>query len=100
MRLGLPPRMAETDECGERAYFWMAEVMDMHSDMTSDTGSTAIETGRLRYCMRVESRGFRRGVDVPSVAVMAGSIMGALSWASRLILEAQRRYWYRRRPRR
>lgn len=28
----------------------------MHSDMTKDTGSTATETGRLRYCIRGVSR--------------------------------------------
>jgi hypothetical protein len=86
MRLGLPPRMAETDECGDRACFWMAEVMAMHSDMTRDTGSTATETGRLRYCMREENKGFRRGVDGPGVIAAAGS-MGAARSASRLMLE-------------
>ena len=49
---GLPPRMADTDECGDLAFFWMADVMEMHSDMTSETGSTATETGRLLYLMR------------------------------------------------
>lgn len=48
--------MAETEECWERACFWMAEVMEMHSEMTSETGSTATDTGRLRYCMRGVSR--------------------------------------------
>jgi hypothetical protein len=81
MRLGLPPRMAETDECGERACFWMADVMAMHSDITRDTGSTATETGRLRYCMRDESRRFRRGVKVPSAVATAAS-MGAAGCAS------------------
>jgi hypothetical protein len=52
MGFGLPPRIAETDECGERAFFWMAEVMEMHSEMTKETGSTATETGRLLYCIR------------------------------------------------
>lgn len=50
--MGLPPRMADTDECGERACFWMAEVIEMHSEITNETGSTATETGRLRYCIR------------------------------------------------
>ena len=49
---GLPPRIADTDECWERACFWMAEVMEMHSEITRDTGSTATDTGRLRYCIR------------------------------------------------
>lgn len=44
--------MADTDECGERACFWMAEVIEMHSEITNDTGSTATVTGRLRYCIR------------------------------------------------
>lgn len=48
---GFPPRMADTEECGERACLCSADVMDMHSDMTRDTGSTATETGRLRYCI-------------------------------------------------
>jgi hypothetical protein len=58
--LGLPPRMAETDECGERACFWIAEVIEMHSEMTSDTGSTATEMGRLRYCIRTGSARFSK----------------------------------------
>ena len=49
---GLPPRIAETDEWGDLAYFWMADVMEMHSDMTRETGSTATETGRLLYRIR------------------------------------------------
>lgn len=47
----LPPRIAETEECGDLACLWIAEVMDMHSEITSDTGSTETETGRLRYCI-------------------------------------------------
>lgn len=47
--LGLPPRIAETEECGERACFCIAEVIDMHSDMTSEIGSTATEIGLFRY---------------------------------------------------
>lgn len=30
----------------------MADVMEMHSEMTKEIGSTATDTGRLRYCMR------------------------------------------------
>ena len=63
-RFGVPPRMAETDECGDRVYLWMAEVIAMHSDMTNDTGSTAIDTGLLRYCIRDESTGARRETDL------------------------------------
>ena len=62
--------------------------MDMHSDIMSDTGSIATETGRLRYCMREESRGFRRGVGVSSGGATAGS-MSAASCASRLMLKAR-----------
>lgn len=67
MRLGLPPRMAETDEYGDRACFWMAEVIAIHSEMTRDTGSTATETGRLRYCIRDEATGLRLGSGVLGV---------------------------------
>lgn len=49
--LGFPPRMAETEKWEERACFWMAEVIVIHSDMTNETGSTATDTGRLRYCI-------------------------------------------------
>lgn len=52
-RLGPPPpKMADTDECGDRAYFWRDDVTAIHSDMTREIGSTATETGRLLYCMR------------------------------------------------
>jgi hypothetical protein len=69
--VGLPPRMAETDECGERACLWMAEVMDMHSEITSDTGSTETDTGRLRYCIlagTTDEPGRRRdsGLEMPA----------------------------------
>jgi hypothetical protein len=86
MTLGLPPRMAETDECGDRACFWTAEVIAMHSDITRDTGSTATDTGRLRYCMREESNMLRRGVTVPGAIATAGS-MAVVGWTSRLILQ-------------
>jgi hypothetical protein len=90
IRLGLPPRMADTDECGERACFWRAEEMAMHSDMTRDTGSTATDTGRLRYCMREEVAKVRRGGGVPGLAGRTGSIGGAC-WTSRLMLERDKR---------
>ena len=48
--LGLPPRMEETEEWAQRACFRMADVTDIHSDMTRATGSTATATGLLRYC--------------------------------------------------
>lgn len=32
----------------------------MHSEMTSDTGSTATDTGRLRYCIRTGSARFSK----------------------------------------
>lgn len=46
---GLPPRMEDTEECAQRACLRMTEVTLMHSEMTSETGSTATDTGRLRY---------------------------------------------------
>lgn len=55
MLFGFPPRMADTDELGLRACFWIADVMEMHSEMTREMGSTATVTGLLRYCMRGSS---------------------------------------------
>jgi hypothetical protein len=81
--LGLPPRIAETDECGERACFWIADVMDMHSEMTRDTGSTATETGRLRYCiLGASDRGAADIID----SGWSGCSIALGFWASRLIL--------------
>lgn len=84
--LGPPPSMAATEEWGDRACFWIAEVIAIHSAMTRETGSTATETGRLRYCIRGEWCCARRGSGVVGREGMeemaAGSIicdMGA-SW--------------------
>jgi len=85
MTFGLPPRMAATDELGDRACLWRADVIAMHSEMTSDTGSTATDTGRLLYCMREEVRGVRRERDVVPGDMRAGSMMGT-GRASRFIL--------------
>lgn len=78
--------MAETDECCDRACFWMADVMDMHSEMMSETGSTATETGRLRYCIRGVSSSESgladpRGLEASMVLEARASrfIVGALS---------------------
>lgn len=76
--LGPPPRIAATDEWGDRACFCMAEVIAMHSAMTRETGSTATETGRLRYCMRGEWCCARRGSGVvgrEGAGEIEGSIM-------------------------
>lgn len=62
-KFGLPPRIAATDRLGDRACLCSADVIDMHSEMTKDTGSTATETGRLLYCIREEMIGVRRGSD-------------------------------------
>lgn len=77
-RLGAPPpSMADTDRCCECACFWMAEVMLMHSDITSETGSTATDTGWLRYCMRddaaVDWRSCGNGCDAEGEARRAVS---------------------------
>lgn len=48
--------MADTEECGDLACFWIAEVIEIHSDMTREIGSIATETGRLRYCIRGMSK--------------------------------------------
>ena len=50
----LPPRMAATEECAQRACFRMAEVTVMHSVVTRDTGSTDI--GRV-YSDIMDGRG-------------------------------------------
>ena len=47
--------------------------MAMHSDITNDTGSTATDTGRLRYCIR-EGAGPRRGRGVPGTESMLASM--------------------------
>lgn len=83
--LGPPPKMAATEECGDRACFCIAEVMAMHSAMTRETGSTATETGRLRYCIRGEWCCARRGsgvVGLEGIGDTGGSIsMGTgASW--------------------
>lgn len=49
---GFPPKIDDTEEWAQRGCFRMAEVTDMHSEVTRDTGSTATVTGRLRYCSR------------------------------------------------
>lgn len=83
-KFGLPPRMAATDECCDRAYFCMADVIAMHSEMTSDTGSTATDTGRLLYCIRDDCGGPRRGTGVPGTESKIESMVPA----SRLILQS------------
>lgn len=69
--------MAETDECGDRACFWMADVIVMHSDITSETGSTATETGRERYCIREETIGPPPLVVVTVVLFRGRGVPGA-----------------------
>jgi len=76
--------MADTDESGDRVYFWMAEVMAMHSDITNETGSMATETGRLLYCMRDDIIGARR--EKPKVDETVGSIGAIGGCASRFML--------------
>lgn len=85
---GLPPRMADTDECGDRACFCMAEVMEMHSDITREIGSTATETGRLLYRIRggvVDGVGGQRRLICESPAAGCGSMVETES-ASRFIV--------------
>jgi hypothetical protein len=41
----LPPRIAETDECAQRACLRMADVTVIHSVVIKATGSTATEIG-------------------------------------------------------
>lgn len=60
----------------------------MHSAITRDTGSTATDTGRLRYCMRGEWCWARRGKGVVGLEGI-GEMEGSISWgmgASWLIL--------------
>lgn len=66
----------------------------MHSDMTRETGSTATETGRLRYCMRDdENLGLWRETEIGVPGACAAVVKTAESaraagWspASRLML--------------
>ena len=82
--------MADTEECGERAFFWMAEVIAMHSEMTRETGSTATETGLLRYCIRDDTVGERRGSGVSGTeSKPAWAVIGA-GRTSRFILQTER----------
>jgi hypothetical protein len=41
----LPPRIAETEECAQRACLRMADVTVIHSVVIRETGSTATEIG-------------------------------------------------------
>jgi hypothetical protein len=81
--------MADTDECAERAYFWIALVIVMHSDITREIGSTATVTGRLRYCMREDCAARRVGgtsaakrtiesVTVTSRLILPNEVVGEL----------------------
>lgn len=87
MGFGFPPRMAETDECWERAYFWMAEVIEMHSDMTREMGSTATDTGRLRYCiLGASARSGERIIASETEGGAGGGSMLLEGCASRLMI--------------
>lgn len=57
--LGLPPKIADTVVFGDGIRFRISVVMETHSDITRETGSTATVTGRLRYCIRAEAAGSR-----------------------------------------
>lgn len=57
--LGLPPSIAETVVFGDGIRFRISVVIETHSDMTRETGSTATVTGRLRYCIRAGTAGSR-----------------------------------------
>ena len=85
-RFGLPPRMAETEESGDLAFFWIADVIAMHSDITKDAGSTATDTGRLLYCMREDRFRDRLGRGVPGTERRLESMAGGC-FASRLMLQ-------------
>lgn len=65
--VGPPPRMAETDECAQRACFRMADVTVIHSVTTRATGSMATVT-------RLELR-----PDMCSPPVIFG-VLGAVLW--------------------
>lgn len=91
VRFGLPPRIAATDRLGERACLCSADVIEMHSDMTKDTGSTATETGRLLYCIREEMMGVRQGRDTAPGDTRPKSIVGTVE-PSRFILQGRGRW--------
>lgn len=52
-----PPRMAETDDCAQRACFLIAEVTVMHSVVIRATGSTAMEIRWSSKALWWEGRG-------------------------------------------
>lgn len=52
----LPPRIAETEECAQRACLRMADVTVMHSVVIRATGSTATEIGVAREVSSKSSR--------------------------------------------
>jgi hypothetical protein len=78
-RFGLPPRIADTDECCDRADFCMEDVIAMHSDQTRETGSTATDTGCRRYCMRQVDVGARRGLTAVETGAALDGIFVRLS---------------------
>jgi hypothetical protein len=61
--LELPPRIAETEECAQRACLRMAEVTVIHSVVIKVTGSTATEIGATSGLL---FEPFRCGVSEPS----------------------------------
>lgn len=56
--------------------------MAIHSAMTRETGSTATDTGRLRYCIRGEWCSARRGRGVVG-REGAGETNGSIIWGMR-----------------
>lgn len=86
---GLPPKMEDTEEPAQRACLRIADVTDIHSDTTNETGSTATDTGRLLYCVlderalglttgRTEVLGRGETSGLPRAAASAASIVALL----------------------
>jgi hypothetical protein len=64
--IGVPPRIADTDECAHRACLRMADVTVIHSVVIKATGSTATDTG---FVLEFISVPFVR--EVPELLLLA-----------------------------
>lgn len=60
----MPPRIAETEECAQRACFRMDEVTVIHSVVTRATGSIAIGRGSDMVESDISSGRCARGVTL------------------------------------
>ena len=69
--IGVPPRIADTDECAHRACLRIADVTVIHSVVINATGSTATDTGVVLECIAVP---FAR--EIPKLLLLASMAEG------------------------